>query len=212
MPPTTFPVLVNIPPSTWLLKPETGEVLVSSLFLILHVQSDPTILSSEFVFFSFSIQNVTFTFFKKNEFIYLFIYYLATLGLHCYVRAFSSCGERGLLFVAVRGLLIVVASLCCRAWALGAQAQQLWLVGSRAQVQQLWCMGLVAPRHVGSSWTRARTRVPCIGRWILNHCTTSEVPRMLLLKIYLYLFFTLLFFYCRIVDLQCCVSFRCTAN
>ena len=25
--------------------------------------------------------------------------------------AFSSCGERGLLFVAVRGLLIVVASL-----------------------------------------------------------------------------------------------------
>ena len=55
MPPTTFPVLVNIPPSTWLLKPETGEVLVSSLFLILHVQSDPTILSSEFVFFSFSI-------------------------------------------------------------------------------------------------------------------------------------------------------------
>ncbi|KAJ8785351.1 hypothetical protein J1605_007298 [Eschrichtius robustus] len=35
-------------------------------------------------------------------------------------------------------------------------------------------MGLVAPRHVGSSWTRARTRVPCIGRRILNHCTTRE--------------------------------------
>ena len=27
------------------------------------------------------------------------------------VRAFSSCGERGLLFVVVRGLLIAVASL-----------------------------------------------------------------------------------------------------
>ena len=27
------------------------------------------------------------------------------------VQAFSSCGERGLLFVVVRGLLIVVASL-----------------------------------------------------------------------------------------------------
>ena len=35
--------------------------------------------------------------------------------------------------------------------------------------------GLVAPRHVGSSQTRARTRVPCIGRRILNHCTTREV-------------------------------------
>ena len=27
------------------------------------------------------------------------------------VRAFSSCGERGLLFIAVHGLLIAVASL-----------------------------------------------------------------------------------------------------
>ena len=31
-------------------------------------------------------------------------------------------GERGLLFVAVHGLLIAVASLCCRARALGVQA------------------------------------------------------------------------------------------
>ena len=29
---------------------------------------------------------------------------------------------------------------------------------------------------VGSSWTRDRTRVPCIGRWIPNHWTTREVP------------------------------------
>ena len=42
------------------------------------------------------------------------------------------------------------------------------------QAQQLWLTGLVAPRHVGSSQTRARTRVPCIGRQILNHCTTRE--------------------------------------
>ena len=33
------------------------------------------------------------------------------LGLRSCARAFSSCGERGLLFVAVRGLLIAVASL-----------------------------------------------------------------------------------------------------
>ena len=35
-------------------------------------------------------------------------------------------------------------------------------------------MGLVAPRHVGSSQTRARTRVPCIGRQSPNHCATKE--------------------------------------
>ena len=43
---------------------------------------------------------------------YLFIYlFLAALGLCCCVWAFSSCGERGLLLVAVCRLLIVVASL-----------------------------------------------------------------------------------------------------
>ena len=48
-----------------------------------------------------------FLIFKIN----LFIFFLAALGLHCCVRAFSNCGGRGLLFVAVRGLLIAVASL-----------------------------------------------------------------------------------------------------
>ena len=59
-----------------------------------------------------------------NTFIYLFIYFLkGTLFLFIYfiyfwlrwvsvaVRAFFSCGEQGLLFVAVRGLLTEVASL-----------------------------------------------------------------------------------------------------
>ena len=41
----------------------------------------------------------------------LFILFLAALALHCGMWAFSSCGERGLLYVAVCGLLIVVASL-----------------------------------------------------------------------------------------------------
>ena len=57
---------------------------------------------------------------------------------------------------------------CC-----GAQAPD-------AQTQQLWLTGLVAPQHVGSSQTRARTRVPCIGRQIPNHCTTREAPNNLL--------------------------------
>ena len=43
---------------------------------------------------------------------YLFIYlFLAVSGICCCVRAFSSCGEWGLLFVTLRWLLIMVASL-----------------------------------------------------------------------------------------------------
>ena len=45
-----------------------------------------------------------------------------------------------------------------------------------AQAQQLWLTGPAAPWHVGSSQTRARTRVPCIGRWTLNHCASREAP------------------------------------
>ena len=48
-------------------------------------------------------------------FLKLFYYFnylsLAALGLRCCAWAFSSCRERGLLFVAVRGLLIAVALL-----------------------------------------------------------------------------------------------------
>ena len=39
-------------------------------------------------------------------------------------------------------------------------------------------MGPAAPWHVGSSQTRARTRVPCIGRQILNHCATREAQKL----------------------------------
>ena len=57
-----------------------------------------------------------------NRFIYFIIcfYFLAALGLRCCAQAFSSCGEQGLLFVAVCGLLIAVASRC-RARALGTR-------------------------------------------------------------------------------------------
>ena len=54
----------------------------------------------------------------------------------------------------------------------------------------MWLTGPVAPRHVGSSQTRARTRVPCIGRQILNHYTTREAQKFLILiKISLSIFF-----------------------
>ena len=53
-------------------------------------------------------ESIFFFFYRFIYFIYLF---LAALGLRCCTRAFSSCGERGLLFIVVRGLLIAVASL-----------------------------------------------------------------------------------------------------
>ena len=51
--------------------------------------------------------------FKSDFFLIKKIYYLflAALGLHCCAWAFSICGEWGLLFVVVHGLLIAVASL-----------------------------------------------------------------------------------------------------
>ena len=90
---------------------------------------------------------------------------MAVLGLCFCARAFSSCGKWGSLFIAVRGPLTIAASRC------GAQTPD-------AQAQQLWLTGLIAPWHVGSSQTRARTRVPCIGRQILNHCATREAPNL----------------------------------
>ena len=88
------------------------------------------------------------------------------LGLRFCARAFSSCGERGPLFIAVLGPLTVAASPVAEHRLQTAQAQWLWRTGP------------VAPRHVGSSQTRARTCVPCIGRRILNHYATREAPRV----------------------------------
>ena len=63
-------------------------------------------------------------FFSLNKFIYFFIYlFLAVLGLCCCMRAFSSCGEWGLLSVAVHRLLSHCGGFsCCGAWALGMRA------------------------------------------------------------------------------------------
>ena len=128
---------------------------------------------------------------QKNEIGPLsFFKFLFTLFVYFWLRW---------VFVAACGLFLVVASrgyssLWCAGqslwWLLllqsmgsrrmgfsscGMRAQQLWLTGSRAQAQWLWRMGLVALQHVGSSWTRAQTHAPCIGRQILNHGATREV-------------------------------------
>ena len=56
---------------------------------------------------------LSFTIFLKmnNRFLFVCLFVLAALDLRCCTWAFSSCGERGLLFVVVRGLLTAVASL-----------------------------------------------------------------------------------------------------
>ena len=105
---------------------------------------------------------VFFFFFKKFTFFYLFIYDCVESSLLCegflQLRQVGTTLHRGERASHHRGL-----SPC------GAQAPD-------AQAQQLWLTGPVAPRHVGSSQTRARTRVPCIGRQTLNHCATREAP------------------------------------
>ena len=61
---------------------------------------------------------------------YLFIYsFLAVLGLHFCARAFSSCGKRGPLFIAVRGPLTIAASLVAEH---RLQTRRLSSCGSRA--------------------------------------------------------------------------------
>ena len=83
--------------------------------------SDPNSLatpSSLFFFFFFLI----------NLFIYLF---LGVLGLLFCARAFSSCGKRGPLFIAVHGPLTIAASLVAEH---RLQTRRLSGCGSRAQL------------------------------------------------------------------------------
>ena len=81
-----------------------------------------------FIFFIF--------YFLKIYFIYLF---LAVLGLCCCAWAFSSCGGRGPLFIAVCGPPIAMASLVAEHGLQAHGLQQLWLVGSVVVVHGLSC-------------------------------------------------------------------------
>ena len=107
--------------------------------------------------------------------IYIFLIYFIYFWLHW-------------VFVAACALSLVVASggyssLWCAGFSLrwllllqstGSRQVGFSSCGSRALERRLSSCGARAPRHVGSSRTRARTRVPCIARRILNHCTTRE--------------------------------------
>ena len=79
-----------------------------------------------------SIERVNFSTFFFFFLIYLFTYlFLAVLGLRFCARAFSSCGEQGPLFIAVRRPLTVAASLVAED---GLQTRRLSSRGSRAQL------------------------------------------------------------------------------
>ena len=89
---------------------------------------------------------------------------MVALGHRCCTRAFSSCGEQGLLFDAVHGLLIAVAShcsdfSCCGACALGTGA-------SVAVARRLSSCG---------SWALERRLSSC-GAWALLLCSTWDLP------------------------------------
>ena len=83
------------------------------------------------------------SFFLSDSLVYLWL---------CFVQACSDCGESGLLFSVVRGLLV-------------SQSTDSGHVGfSRHSTWALERSGLAAPRRVESSQIRVPTRVPCIGR------------------------------------------------
>ena len=103
------------------------------------------------------------------------------LGLRCCAQAFSSCGERGLFFDAVLGLLIAVASPVTEHGLQAHGPQQSRHVGPAVAALGLQSTGSAAPRHVGSSRTRDKTRVPCIGRQTPNHCATRDAPKVFFL-------------------------------
>ena len=62
--------------------------------------------------------------------LFFFKLFFAVLGLHCCPRAFSNCGEQGILFVAMLELLITVASPVAGHGFLTHGLQELLPVGS----------------------------------------------------------------------------------
>ena len=89
--------------------------------------------------------------------------FVAACGLSLVAESGGYSSSRGVGF-SLRWLLLLRS--------MGSRHADFSSCGSKA----LERTGLAVPRHVGSSRTRARTRVSCIGRQILNHCATREAP------------------------------------
>ena len=63
--------------------------------------------------------------------------FLAVLCLSCFAQAFSSCGEWGIPFCAVRGLIIVMASLVAEHRLLAHKTRLLQHMGSAVAAPRL---------------------------------------------------------------------------
>ena len=62
---------------------------------------------------------------------------------------------------------------------------------------------------MGSSQTRARTRVPCIGRQMLNHCATREAQptvSFFFLRVFFFNLFILISLFLAALGLCCCTQ------
>ena len=95
---------------------------------------------------------------------YFLILFMAVLGLRFCARAFSSCGERGPRFIAVRGPFTIAASLVAEH---RLQTRRLSSCGSRAQLLRgMWDLprpGLepASPALAGRFSTTAPPGKPC---------------------------------------------------
>ena len=121
-------------------------------------------------------------------FFFSFFFFLAALGL--------ICGTQDLSLQCVGFSLVVAVVFPLQLWCTGSRAPGLCSCGAWAPE----CVGSVILQHAGSlvkacelnscgarvqlphgmwdlsSSTRDRTHIPCIGRWILYHWITREVP------------------------------------
>ena len=115
---------------------------------------------------------------------YYYYYFLAVLGLRFCARAFSSCGKRGPLFIAVRGPLTIVASLVAEH---RLQTRRLSTCGSRAQLLRgMWDLprpGLepVSPALAGRFSTTVPPEKPHVFLFILPlhlWCEFTKIHRL----------------------------------
>ena len=117
---------------------------------------------------------------------------LAVLGLHCFEG--SSQAEVSGGYSSLRCLdfllqwLLLLQSTGYRARRLHSPGSSgVAVPPSRVQARELWCTGSAALQHVGSSRTRNRTCVSCIGRQTLHHWATREVPSCAFINLFCYL-------------------------
>ena len=97
-------------------------------------------------------------------------------------------------FWLLQVLVVAHGILCCGPRASNCGTRVPERVGSVVAAHRLSSYGTRAQLACGiqalSSLTRDRTQVPCIGRWILNHWTTREVPSALFFSLFALLTFS----------------------